>query len=243
DKFEILSHVDGIIKNVYIIESLLVSHGDIIFDVYTKKDIRKLVSKDKTLGDTLRFSLTKAGYLEAEFEEENTSEVEDFDFSENTEEVENIEKEQTMRFKSISDSNQNNFHGDLKTDEQFTNLTEDFDDLSFANDKKDAKTEEITIEEIKTIKEDTKIADDATLGITIPTSLESLDDMTFSFADKKQQENDDLNDDELSFNEFKIPETSVVATERIVNEEKIMKQALANAIKMEDGLTVVLGED
>src|SRR5699024_2853930 len=98
DKFEILSHVDGIIKNVYIIESLLVSHGDIIFDVYTKKDIRKLVSKDKTLGDTLRFSLTKAGYLEAEFEEENTSEVEDFDFSENTEEVENIEKEQTMRF-------------------------------------------------------------------------------------------------------------------------------------------------
>jgi pyruvate/2-oxoglutarate dehydrogenase complex dihydrolipoamide acyltransferase (E2) component len=108
DKYEILSHIDGIIKNVYIIKSLLVSHGDIIFDIYTKKDIKKMVSKDETLGETLRFSLNKAGYLEEIAEDiESGNAVDDFEVYE--------EKEKTARFKSIGDNNENNFHSDIPT--------------------------------------------------------------------------------------------------------------------------------
>jgi pyruvate/2-oxoglutarate dehydrogenase complex dihydrolipoamide acyltransferase (E2) component len=230
DKYEILSHIDGIIKNVYIIKSLLVSHGDIIFDIYTKKDIKKMVSKDETLGETLRFSLNKAGYLEEIAEDiESGNAVDDFEVYE--------EKEKTARFKSIGDNNENNFHSDIPTDEHFAATdTFDFD-----------KTAEVA----------KPVENDETLGINIPSSLETLDN--FSFTAKEKPAAAPVEEDVFSFSTkekpaapvadnndeamvFLRPSTAIDAEKRLDEEKAFMEKALANAIN-QDSVTEIIGED
>ncbi|AUB31917.1 acetyl-CoA carboxylase biotin carboxyl carrier protein subunit [Spiroplasma floricola] len=64
EKFEILSTIDGVIRNIYVIESLIVSHGDTVFDIFSDKEIKVLLKKPSNINDTLREGLNEFGYLE-----------------------------------------------------------------------------------------------------------------------------------------------------------------------------------
>ncbi|QEH62145.1 hypothetical protein SCHIN_v1c09520 [Spiroplasma chinense] len=64
EKFQIQSPIDGVVKNIYIIESLIVSHGDIIFDIINKKELNNILKKPENIGDTLKEALTINGFID-----------------------------------------------------------------------------------------------------------------------------------------------------------------------------------
>ncbi|AHI53155.1 biotin/lipoyl-containing protein [Spiroplasma culicicola] len=65
ERFKIESPIEGVIRNIYIIESLIVSHGDVIFDVMNQKELAGVLKKPQNIGDTLREALTENGFLES----------------------------------------------------------------------------------------------------------------------------------------------------------------------------------
>ncbi|AUM62880.1 biotin/lipoyl-containing protein [Spiroplasma monobiae] len=64
EKFEIVSTIEGVIRNIYVIESLIVSHGDTVFDIFSEKEINSLLKKPSNINDTLKDGLNEFGYLE-----------------------------------------------------------------------------------------------------------------------------------------------------------------------------------
>ncbi|WP_339033820.1 biotin/lipoyl-binding protein [Spiroplasma endosymbiont of Cantharis rufa] len=78
EKFDIRSTTDGVIRNIYVIESLIVSHGDTIFDIFSYKEMKNLLKKPSNMNDTLKDGLSEFGYLEKlinESEEEESEEL------------------------------------------------------------------------------------------------------------------------------------------------------------------------
>jgi hypothetical protein len=244
DKFNVIAHTDGVIRNVYIIESLVVSHGDIIFDIYSDKDIKRKIYKND-VSNTLRMALKKSGILEDDINSVSESEITDEDFDE-FDYTRDDQKERTMRFDSVGDNNKNNFHGDIPTDEQFS--IDEENDLDFSASKK---------EEAPVSKE--------TIELNIPNKLENLDDLTI-MNDSLQKRNESKEDDQimnfksdevstpteilkdneveasdLTFETFQIPQTTVSAEKRLVDDKAAMEEALKQAINY-DSVTQVFEE-
>ncbi|WP_339030331.1 acetyl-CoA carboxylase biotin carboxyl carrier protein subunit [Spiroplasma endosymbiont of Cantharis nigra] len=79
EKFDIRSTTDGVIRNIYVIESLIVSHGDTIFDIFSYKEMKNLLKKPSNMNDTLKDGLSEFGYLEKLINESDESDEEEFE--------------------------------------------------------------------------------------------------------------------------------------------------------------------
>ncbi len=79
EKFDIRSTTDGVIRNIYVIESLIVSHGDTLFDIFSYKEMKNLLKKPSNMNDTLKDGLSEFGYLEKLINESDDSDEEEFE--------------------------------------------------------------------------------------------------------------------------------------------------------------------
>ncbi|WP_041618893.1 biotin/lipoyl-containing protein [Spiroplasma taiwanense] len=109
ERSNITSPIDGVIRNVYIIESLIVSHGDTVFDVFTDFEINTLLKKPSSINDTLREGLNEFGYLEKLINKESFE-----DLSKNNKNYISVdsvtqEMEKFTKVETTSNNNDNNF--------------------------------------------------------------------------------------------------------------------------------------
>ncbi|WP_342258913.1 biotin/lipoyl-binding protein [Spiroplasma endosymbiont of Dioctria linearis] len=79
EKFDIRSTTDGVIRNIYVIESLIVSHGDTLFDIFSYKEMKNLLKKPSNMNDTLKDGLSEFGYLEKLINESDEPDEEEFE--------------------------------------------------------------------------------------------------------------------------------------------------------------------
>ncbi|WP_339020535.1 biotin/lipoyl-containing protein [Spiroplasma endosymbiont of Atherix ibis] len=133
EKFEILSTIDGVIRNIYVIESLIVSHGDTVFDIFSNKEIKVLLKKPSNINDTLREGLNEFGYLEklingSDNDEENEITFENDDLSKMQNFSQNLEQETNLDI-----SMKENYEIDFKENEKAPGLlTQEISNLSYS---------------------------------------------------------------------------------------------------------------
>ncbi|AKU79455.1 biotin/lipoyl-binding protein [Spiroplasma turonicum] len=65
DKIEIISPIDGVIKNIFIIESLIVSCNDKLFEIVTHQELLELAKEPNNLNDTLKEGLEEFNYFDS----------------------------------------------------------------------------------------------------------------------------------------------------------------------------------
>ncbi|AKX33876.1 hypothetical protein SLITO_v1c02150 [Spiroplasma litorale] len=64
EKVNVISPIDGVIKNVYIIDSLIVSCNDTLFEVVTHNELLELTKEPNNINDTLREGLDEFNYFD-----------------------------------------------------------------------------------------------------------------------------------------------------------------------------------
>ncbi|ASP27979.1 hypothetical protein SCORR_v1c02040 [Spiroplasma corruscae] len=76
EKVEIKSPINGVVKNIFIIDSLIVSCNDKLFELVTHDELMELVREPKNINDTLKEGLDEFNYFDNYEEVETTPAVE-----------------------------------------------------------------------------------------------------------------------------------------------------------------------
>ncbi|QGS52203.1 biotin/lipoyl-binding protein [Spiroplasma tabanidicola] len=69
ERISLESPIDGVVRNVYVIDSLIVSHGDTIFDIISNKELETILRRPSEMSDTLKDALTDFGFLDETLDE------------------------------------------------------------------------------------------------------------------------------------------------------------------------------
>ncbi|AGR42365.1 biotin/lipoyl-containing protein [Spiroplasma diminutum] len=142
EKFEIRSTIEGVIRNIYVIESLIVSNGDTVFDIFSDKEINNLLKKPSNINDTLREGLNEFGYLEKLINEPELNEI-----NEDKEFVIEVEDSLTEELSNLSDL-ENQYYKELEITESLDKIEDNFEiNIDIENTNLDQYKNEESVEE------------------------------------------------------------------------------------------------
>ncbi|AOG60699.1 hypothetical protein SHELI_v1c07500 [Spiroplasma helicoides] len=179
EKFEIKSPINGYIRNIYIIESLIVSHGDTLFDVINWRELDVLLRKPSEMNDTLKEGLENFNVIE------NLNRTETIEVDSEINNTYDLEELNSLEIESEDTTNDFEFNKESTIDEYINNEKELAHNNENKNDgdfeiKEDIETES---SEVKDIDDEPIVIDEISIKETIIEDDEST--KTFDFNDKK----------------------------------------------------------
>ncbi|QHX36892.1 biotin/lipoyl-containing protein [Spiroplasma sp. BIUS-1] len=177
EKFEIKSTIDGVIRNIYVIESLIVSHGDTVFDVFSDKEINSLLKKPTNINDTLKEGLNEFGYLEKLINEPETEEETAIEVSDSlTEELSSLQNLNNDEYEEIGVTKSfNQINEDFKMDEIEEKQEKEVEDRKYV-EVSDSLTEELASLDYLNINNENEIGE-----------ISSVDEIVEDFVEEKEE--------------------------------------------------------
>ncbi|QBQ07991.1 biotin/lipoyl-binding protein [Spiroplasma gladiatoris] len=160
ESVKVYAPIDGVIKNIYVIESLIVSHGDLVFDIMSNKELEGILKKPDEINDTLKDALSDFGFLEVtedkEFsiDSEQTTHTVDYSdklpnsISKTSLEIDN-NKEKMVEVEGITQEIINNNYINKNIDEEVSKtqslnqINKDFLDVELSNHEIDANEKKV----------------------------------------------------------------------------------------------------
>ncbi|WP_338984690.1 acetyl-CoA carboxylase biotin carboxyl carrier protein subunit [Spiroplasma endosymbiont of Diplazon laetatorius] len=179
EKFEITSTIEGVIRNIYVIESLIVSHGDTVFDIFSDKEINSLLKKPTNINDTLKEGLNEFGYLEKLINEDTQSEEKVVDASDSlTKELADLEHLNDGEYEEVGVTvSIDQINEDFKVDVKEEIITKKVDDRKYI-EVADSLTEELSSLDYLSVNNAQEISE-----------TQSMDKIVEDFIVEKEQEN------------------------------------------------------